>query len=1303
MTSINPLDFPDDDDDDGFDWEAAVRQIDVACQSAQSSTSLPTNSYSSHFVPPPNSSNYFSSSNNFTKKTAPCKQSTLDSFFGKGVSIGTPPRTPLVDDPNQQYWVEGNEERPCCIEIDPEAAKTWIYPVNIPLRDYQLAITKTALFSNTLVALPTGLGKTLIAAVVMFNYFRWFPNGKIVFAAPSRPLVMQQIEACHNIVGIPQEWTIDMTGQLSPTKRACFWQTKRVFFVTPQVLEKDIQAGTCLVRNLVCLVIDEAHRALGNYSYCVAVRELMAVPVQLRILALTATPGSKQQAVQNIINNLHISTLEYRTEDDSDVIPYVHNRKIELLEVVLGKDTVDVNKLLLEVIRPYVAKLTGLGLLQNRDFKTFSPPDFLNSRENFRRAPPSELHQSKYGEVEVYFAGLITLYHIRKLLSSHGIRPAYEMLEEKLKVGSFARLMTKNEDIRKVKLSMERSLSHGAPSPKLSKMLEVLTDHFKTNDCQKSRVIIFSNFRGSVRDIMDALTNIADIVKATEFIGQSTGKTLKGQSQKVQQAVLEKFRAGKYNVIVATSIGEEGLDIMEVDLVICFDANVSPLRMIQRMGRTGRKHDGRVVVLACEGSELKGYLRKQANSRAIRKHMHNGGINSFTFHPSPRMIPHIFKPEVQFVELSIEQYVPRGKKVKDDKAVETPAFIAELNAAEAGLVAKYFELPGGKAWRPSLIAFPHCQAFPSRVHKVMHSSRTDTLIDTMQYLQNLSFSREIVEDEISSGKRSGVDTVEKEGNDKEVADLLVCYDSPNTKSPEEVTDSDAWPMGKSRIQNHNVLDLRTQSTPVHSYLFGSEFLSVDVHGEVIILSVPVLPLKEAPLCFKQNSYNLTTLCKEYKKSSQLIATVAQSESNILQELEQVETVPETPLLKKTLSKEEVSVSEGLDSLKVKAPPLLIDECDNNSEMSPRLTNMIQSGIVPESPIHDVGGSSLIAPVVEETSSPLENLPRSSCSKDWLLSSGDKSGSVKQVRKFKRLRKIGEIERKMIAGDNKEESLNPKRLDKPRSDCSPHQILRGKGERKQTGNVNAFIEDEAEVSSGAEISDDEEVHQENSSYDDSFIDDRTNPTAPSTGTEAGGIDMMAVYRRSLLTQSPMERETHSYTTATPDCGTSTSKSSSAKTPHFLPTPQTKTGNKSAERNQDTLEMNMDRMSAARPCVTANFPSENETNLETRKRKLSFYKSENIPAINLEREFSLLLPGDEKESMQQCPTENCDANGEMFPDDQFFASIDLDAIEAQAAMLIRNRSELSAQKQDAVPNSNIQNFDLQNSPSFDLGIL
>lgn len=64
-----------------------------------------------------------------------------------------------------------------------------------------------------------------------------------------------------------------------------------------------------------------------------------------------------------------------------------------------------------------------------------SPQDLLNSRDRFRQAPPSELPQMKYGEVERFFGVLITLYHIRKLLSSHGIRPAREMLEEKMQQG----------------------------------------------------------------------------------------------------------------------------------------------------------------------------------------------------------------------------------------------------------------------------------------------------------------------------------------------------------------------------------------------------------------------------------------------------------------------------------------------------------------------------------------------------------------------------------------------------------------------------------------------------------------------------------------------------------------------------------------------------------------------------------------------------------------------------------------------------------------------------------------------------
>ena len=98
--------------------------------------------------------------------------------------------------------------------FDSEAGRIWIYPTNFPVREYQLRIVQQALVRNTMVTLPTGLGKTFIAAVVMYNYYRWYPTSKIIFMAPTKPLVAQQIEACHGVMGIPSDDTAEMTGQL---------------------------------------------------------------------------------------------------------------------------------------------------------------------------------------------------------------------------------------------------------------------------------------------------------------------------------------------------------------------------------------------------------------------------------------------------------------------------------------------------------------------------------------------------------------------------------------------------------------------------------------------------------------------------------------------------------------------------------------------------------------------------------------------------------------------------------------------------------------------------------------------------------------------------------------------------------------------------------------------------------------------------------------------------------------------------------------------------------------------------------
>jgi len=88
------------------------------------------------------------------------------------------------------------------------------------------------------------------------------------------------------------------------------------------------------------------------------------------------------------------------------------------------------------------------------------------------------------------------------------------------------------------------------------------------------------------------------------FFGQAnTGTSGKGFKQKDQVQVVQKFREGGFNVLVATSVGEEGLDIGEVDLIICFDSSKSPTRLVQRMGRTGRARSGRIIFLLTQGKE----------------------------------------------------------------------------------------------------------------------------------------------------------------------------------------------------------------------------------------------------------------------------------------------------------------------------------------------------------------------------------------------------------------------------------------------------------------------------------------------------------------------------------------------------------------------------------------------------------------------------------------------------------------------------------------------------------------------------
>jgi len=170
-----------------------------------------------------------------------------------------------------------------------------------------------------------------------YNFNRWFPSGKVIFCAPTRPLVTQQIEACYLIMGIPISSTAEITGQTKVSKRGELWKNHSVFFCTPQTLDKDVNDNKNFdASKVVCLVLDEAHRAKGDYAYVKAVRGIAAAGARFRTVGLSATPGADRASIDEVLRNLRVEKLEAKTDDDEDVKKYVERLLVERLLVLFS-------------------------------------------------------------------------------------------------------------------------------------------------------------------------------------------------------------------------------------------------------------------------------------------------------------------------------------------------------------------------------------------------------------------------------------------------------------------------------------------------------------------------------------------------------------------------------------------------------------------------------------------------------------------------------------------------------------------------------------------------------------------------------------------------------------------------------------------------------------------------------------------------------------------------------------------------------------------------------------------------------
>ncbi|KAF2634942.1 P-loop containing nucleoside triphosphate hydrolase protein [Massarina eburnea CBS 473.64] len=654
---------------------------------------LPSDAFASSSSSPQKQDATFATSQRQTRVIAPTTGLRQTTLFGREGTGSEAPRSQV----NKRYSfiVDRKEEPPTHHKLDPEAIKTWVYPTNLgTIRDYQFNIVHAGLFHNLLVALPTGLGKTFIAATIMLNFFRWSTESQIVFVAPTKPLVAQQVDACFHTVGMPRSQTTMLTGGVSKGLRAQEWANKRVFFMTPQTLLNDLKSGYADPKKIVLLVVDEAHRATGAYAYVEVVSFLRRFNSSFRVLALTATPGADVEAVQKVIDGLDISKVEIRTENSMDIRRFVHDRKVEK-HVFTNNDELEMCLELFEkAIQPVFNKVAGLGVLYSSNPRDITPYGCMQARAKWLKDAGQHANQGFKSMINAVFTVLGSVSQGLELLKFHGIGPFYmkikEFRDDNAKSKSkYKKEICDSEAFKKLMARLQTGTSNEnfIGHPKLEFLQQVVIEHFvnaaegvdtDSAATRQTRIMVFAHFRDSAEEIVRVLKKHEPMIKPHVFVGQQNSKNSDGMDQKSQLAVIEKFKAGTYNTLVATSIGEEGLDIGEVDLIICYDSKASPIRMLQRMGRTGRKREGKIIMLQMEGKEENDSAKAKDSYERMQELIANG--DKFIFHDeiSRRILPRAVIPAVEkrAVEIPIENsqqdWLPEPTK-KRGKAPKQPA------------------------------------------------------------------------------------------------------------------------------------------------------------------------------------------------------------------------------------------------------------------------------------------------------------------------------------------------------------------------------------------------------------------------------------------------------------------------------------------------------------------------------------------------------------------------------------------------------------------------------------------------------
>ncbi len=473
----------------------------------------------------------------------------------------------------------------------------------VELRKYQEAIIGAAINKNTIVVLPTGLGKTLIAVIVAAHRLDKFNDSKILFLAPTKPLAVQHAATFRQILNLKDEEISIFTSATPTNKREELWKNSWVILATPQTIDNEIMKNLDL-SNVSFLVFDEAHRAIGNYAYSFIAGEYMKKAKNPLIMGLSASPSSDIEKISEISKNLFIQAVEIRTENDSDVREYIMKVEEAWIKVELPADFKGIRDKLADLLKFYLKQLKDMNYIDTISQTNINKKDLLSIQERIRG---DILSGNGNFDAASLIAKIIKLHYALELIETQGIFTLYRYLERlNLQKGKGVKEMFSDARMKEICENVKILYDAKTDHPKLDAILKILKEELgSSEDIKNKKILLFTQYRDTAEKIYEILTN--NNIKCEKFIGQASRDNDKGMTQKEQIASLEKFRNNAFNVLIATSVAEEGLDIPKVDIVIFYEPIPSSIRAIQRRGRTGRMHEGKVIILMARNTRDEGY------------------------------------------------------------------------------------------------------------------------------------------------------------------------------------------------------------------------------------------------------------------------------------------------------------------------------------------------------------------------------------------------------------------------------------------------------------------------------------------------------------------------------------------------------------------------------------------------------------------------------------------------------------------------------------------------------------------------